>query len=83
MEKLVVEVCLGTACHLMGSLDIIDAVETLPADVRERIELRGVTCLMTCRKGANVRVNGLVLSEMTPERLLTVIEDNLAPREEE
>lgn len=77
MRTLVIEICMGTACHLLGSQDIMDAVEALPADQRERIELRGATCLKTCRKGPNVRVNGVILSEMTPDRMLTVIADNL------
>jgi NADH:ubiquinone oxidoreductase subunit E len=62
----------------MGGQDLTDAVEALPADKRDRIDLRGVTCLKTCRKGPNVRINGVVLSEMTPERLLAIIEDNLS-----
>lgn len=77
MRTLVIEICMGTACHLLGAQDIIDAVETLPAAQRDRIELRGATCLKTCRKGPNVRVNGVVLSEMTPDRMLTVIADNM------
>lgn len=78
VSVLLIELCLGTSCHLMGAQDIIDAVETLPADKRARIDLRGVTCLKTCRKGPNVRVNGVILSEMTPERLLAIIADNLS-----
>lgn len=74
---LLIEICMGTSCHLMGAQDVIDAVEALPADKRARIDLRGATCLKTCRKGPNVRINGVILSEMTPERLLAVIEDNL------
>ncbi|MDT8900999.1 NAD(P)H-dependent oxidoreductase subunit E [Anaeroselena agilis] len=78
MSTLRIEVCLGTSCHLMGAQDIIDAIENLPPDKRSKIDLRGVTCLKTCRKGPNARVNGIILSEITPERILTVIEDNLA-----
>lgn len=77
VSTLLVEICLGTSCHLMGSQDILDAIESLPPDKRGKIDLRGVTCLKTCRKGPNARINGVVLSEMTPERTLAVIEDNL------
>lgn len=77
MNSLLIEVCLGTSCHLMGSQAIISAVEALPPDKLARIELRGLTCLKNCRKGPTVRINGVILAEMTPDRLLAVIDDNL------
>ncbi|MDU4960665.1 MAG: NAD(P)H-dependent oxidoreductase subunit E [Sporomusaceae bacterium] len=77
MEKLVVEICAGTSCYLLGSQDLIDALETLPQEKRAKIDLRGITCLKACGYGPNVRVKGVVLSNMTPERLLQVIDDNL------
>lgn len=77
MATLIIEVCLGTSCHLMGSHALLSAIEALPPDRRARIDLRGVTCLKSCRKGPTVRINGVVLAEMTPDRLLAVIEDSL------
>ena len=77
MDKILVEICAGTSCYLLGSQDLIDAVETLSADKRQNIDLRGVSCLCSCGKGPNVRVNGVVLRNMTPDRLLQVIHDNL------
>ena len=78
VKSLVVEICMGTACHLLGSQDLFNAVEALPADRRARIDLRGVACLQSCRKGPSVRINGVVLTEMTPDRLVGVINDNLS-----
>lgn len=77
MATLIIEVCLGTSCHLMGSQAIMNAIETLPSAQRTQIDLRGVTCLKSCRKGPTVRINGVVLAEMTPDRLLAVIADSL------
>lgn len=77
MATLIIEVCIGTSCHLMGSQALLSAIEALPPDRRARIDLRGVTCLKSCRKGPTVRINGVVLAEMTPDRLLAVIEDSL------
>jgi NADH-quinone oxidoreductase subunit E len=77
MDQLIVEICAGTSCYLLGSQDLIDALETLPSEKRSRIDLRGITCLKACGHGPNVRINGVVLSNMTPDRLLQAIEDNL------
>lgn len=77
MGRLIVEICAGTSCYLLGSQDLIDAIETLPVEKREKIELRGVSCLKACGKGPNVRINHVVLSNMTPERLLQILDDNI------
>lgn len=77
MGRLIVEICAGTSCYLLGSQDLIDAIETLPVEKREKIELRGVSCLKACGKGPNVRINHIVLSNMTPERLLQILDDNI------
>jgi NADH:ubiquinone oxidoreductase subunit E len=71
-----IEICMGTSCHLLGAQDLIDMIETLPDETKAKIILKGATCLQSCGKGPNIRVNGLVLSNMTPERLLQIIEDN-------
>jgi NADH:ubiquinone oxidoreductase subunit E len=82
MSTLLIEVCLGTSCHLMGSQAVISVIEQLPPAKRGRIDLRGVTCLKSCRKGPSVRINGVVLADMTPDRLLAVIDDNLTAESE-
>jgi NADH:ubiquinone oxidoreductase subunit E len=78
MKPLIVEICVGTSCHLLGSQDLFDAIESLPEETREKIEIQGTSCFQSCRKGPNVRINGIVLAEMTPDRLIAVILDNLA-----
>jgi NADH:ubiquinone oxidoreductase subunit E len=77
MKVLIIEVCMGTACHLMGAQALIDIIENLPEDKRARVDFRGATCLKSCRQGPTVKVNGVVLANMTPDRLQAVIEDNL------
>ena len=50
---LTVELCMGTSCHLMGVQDLVAVLETLPAEQREQIEIKGVTCFKNCGKGPN------------------------------
>lgn len=76
-QQLKIEVCMGTSCHLLGAQDLVEVIEALPQDKKDKIELLGANCLSSCGKGPNIRLNGLVLSDMTPERLLKIIEDNL------
>jgi NADH:ubiquinone oxidoreductase subunit E len=74
---LTVEICMGTSCHLMGTQDLIDVLEALPSDQRRQIEIKGVTCFKNCGKGPNIRINGELLSDATPESLLELLQANL------
>ncbi len=77
MKALRVEICVGTSCRLLGSQDLFDAVQALPAGKRERIDLDEAACFKNCRKGPSVRIDGIVLPDMTPDRLMEIIEDRL------
>ena len=76
-QRLKIEICMGTSCHLLGAQDLLEVIEALPPEKKDKIELLGANCLSSCGKGPNIRLNGLVLSNMTPERLQQIIEDNL------
>ncbi len=77
MDQLIIEICAGTSCYLLGSQDLITTLETLPPEKRSKIDLRGITCLKACGQGPNVRINGILLSNITPERLLQAIDEKL------
>jgi NADH:ubiquinone oxidoreductase subunit E len=77
MNKLLIEVCIGTSCHLMGAQDLINAIESLPPDERSMVELQGNTCLKSCGKGPNIRINGVMIPSITPDHLIEIIRDNL------
>lgn len=74
---LTVEICMGTSCHLMGTQDLMDVLDALPAEQRKLLEIKGVTCFKKCGKGPNVRINGELLENATPELLLEVLQANL------
>ncbi len=86
--KYVVRVCDGTACHVKGSMPIMEAV-------RERLGLDGdrqttrdmlftvetVACLGACGLAPVMVVDEEVHGMMTPESALAVIEDIIAREE--
>ena len=74
---LTVELCMGTSCHLMGVQDLVAVLETLPVEQREQIEIKGATCFKNCGKGPNIRINGELISNATPDRLLEILQANL------
>ena len=74
---LTIEICMGTSCHLMGTQDLLAVLDGLPSDQRRQIEIKGVTCFKNCSKGPNIRVNGELINNATPERLLAILQDCL------
>jgi len=77
-QQFIVESCLGTSCHLLGAEDLLAVIQHLPQEIKNKIDLQAVTCLQHCGKGPNIRINGEIMMNMTPERLLQVIQQNIA-----
>ena len=75
MKMITVEICQGTSCHLLGAQELVEAVEALPPRLAGKIDLRKLDCLKSCRQGPNVRIDGIIFSGMTAERLVTMLEE--------
>ncbi len=76
MKKLKVEICVGTACHIMGAHTLVEFVERLPAWVKERVDCSLSPCFGVCNEGKKpplVRVNGEYYEDVTPEKLNEII----------
>lgn len=80
MGKVVVEVCAGTYCTMMGSMDIVTAIESL----KELKESTGITCDLDlrvvpctenlCQKGLQapvVKINGDVLLQAETDTVMS------------
>lgn len=74
MQAVFVEICVGTSCYLLGSQDLLQVIEMLPEEKRKQIHLTEATCFPDCRKGPTVRINGDMLSGVTPEYLLAKLD---------
>ncbi len=55
-----ITVCVGSACHLKGSHDIIayfkEAIKE--AGLEKEVELKGTFCMDQCTDGANLLIDG-------------------------
>jgi NADH:ubiquinone oxidoreductase subunit E len=76
IKQIIIESCMGTACHILGGEDLLETIKRLPKEILNQTKVRAVTCLQHCGKGPNVRINGQILTNMTPEGLLQVIQDH-------
>lgn len=83
MSKINVKVCLGTTCFVMGSSNLQELIETVPAKYGEKVEVLGVPCLGLCSidweysRAPYVKVDEEVVYEATVEKVLSAIEKKL------
>jgi len=83
MEKLKVKVCLGTTCFVMGSSNLQELIDTVPAKYGEAVDVTGVPCLGLCSidweysRAPYVKVDDEVIYEATVEKVLSVIDNKL------
>lgn len=54
-----IQVCVGSACHLKGSYDVIKDFQKFIKNynVTKEVELKGAFCLGYCTEGVSVRIN--------------------------
>lgn len=63
-----VTVCIGSSCHIKGSRQVVEQLQTLIADnnLKDAVDLGGTFCMGECRKGVCVKVDDNFFS-VTPE----------------
>lgn len=68
MKKITVSICTGTACFVMGASELMLLEEELSPELKEIVEIEGITCLDLCKnaecgKAPFVKINDQVLSQ--------------------
>ncbi len=80
MDKIKVQICLGTTCFVMGGASLKTMAEDLTHRFGDKIEVCGVTCLGACSgdnnfsKAPYVRVNDTLIGDATLDKVIAQIE---------
>lgn len=79
-EKIKVVICSGTACFVMGASEILLLEDSLPDELKGRVEIEGATCLGFCKDSKNgkapfVTVNGDLMAGATLPDVLVKIQE--------
>ncbi len=79
-HPITVEICLGTTCYVVGSSDLQFLEDHLPLHLRDRVQVKGATCLEVCKdrkygKAPYARVNGDLIAEATVAGVVTRVEE--------
>ena len=88
--KYVIRCCDGTACHVRGSLPILDQLrKTLDLSEEKKttddlnFTVETVSCLGACGLAPVITVNGVVHPAMTPEKAVDLLDELKAELEKE
>ena len=59
-----VTVCLGSACHVRGSHQVLETLQRLIKEnhVEDKVQLEGAFCMGNCEKCVCVRLDGTLFS---------------------
>ena len=73
-----VTVCIGSSCHIKGSLQVVEQLQQLIADngLKEKVDLGGTFWMGKCQQGVCVTVDGEFHS-VSPETTEEFFETNL------
>ncbi len=84
MEKpalLTVEICDGANCQTKNTDRIIEDVErffTIKTDYfNHQIDLKKMSCVGRCLEGPVIKVNGIIHTRMTTDKIIGIIQDHL------
>jgi NADH:ubiquinone oxidoreductase subunit E len=81
-KKVEIVICSGTLCYLMGGADLQLLFEHLPADLKDRVSIKGSPCLGLCDLPENgkppfVLINGRSVSQASIQTLIDEIQSEL------
>lgn len=83
MNKIEVEICMGTTCFIMGGDNMQELASLLQRKYKDKVNTKGVVCHGLCNtdcqysKAPYVKVDGDVISEATVEKVLSAIDKKL------
>jgi NADH:ubiquinone oxidoreductase subunit E len=78
----VITVCVGSACHLKGSHEIIGYFKRAisEAGLEDEVELKGAFCMDKCTDGANLMVDEELFHANTVEEAQRIFENEIVKK---
>jgi NADH:ubiquinone oxidoreductase subunit E len=73
-----ITICIGSSCHLKGSRQIVEQLQSLIAEknLKDKIELGGAFCMGKCDTGVSVTVDNTYCS-LQPENTAAFFEETV------
>ncbi len=86
MKKIIVEICHGTTCCVMGGGEIFELDRVLPPPFRDQVAIAVSPCLGVCGKrnygkAPFVMIDGELVDNASLEKVMKIIENKLSGKE--
>lgn len=80
MEKIKVEICMGSSCFARGNSQALSNLESYITEqhLEDKVELVGHLCLDACSSGPHITINGKKYSGVAPDCVADLLEEALA-----
>lgn len=74
-----ISICFGSACHLRGAYDVLDAFRYLldKHQVHGTIDLEGGFCQGRCTEGVVIRINDEVITYVTKDNVNSIFQQKI------
>ncbi|XMB87493.1 (2Fe-2S) ferredoxin domain-containing protein [Mycoplasmatota bacterium WC44] len=75
-EEIVINICVGSACHLKGSYDVINEFKRLipKYNLEDKIKLKGAFCLNHCTEAVSMKINDQEVERISKDEVETFVE---------
>jgi NADH:ubiquinone oxidoreductase subunit E len=78
----VIEVCVGSACHLKGAYKVINRFKELieSRKLSDKVEIKAAFCLGNCTKAVSVRIDGGEVQSVNQDSIESFFDENIMKR---
>ena len=79
---MVIQICIGSACHLRGSYDVIEKMKAFIAadNLEDKITLKASFCLGRCGEFVTVKADGEFIEGVNVTTIEKIYNETLKPR---
>lgn len=76
---MVINVCVGSSCHLKGSYEVVETLKRLIAEqnLGDKIELKASFCLGNCSNGVSMKVDDEFVQNANPENIEQIFNEQI------
>ena len=76
-----ISICVGSACHLKGSHEVITRLQELIAEnkLESKIELMASFCLGNCANGVSMTINGKLIADCSIDTIDDIFANQIVP----
>lgn len=76
---MIINVCVGSSCHLKGSYDVIQSLKKLIEEngLENKVELKASFCLGDCSNGVSMKIDNRPIQNVTPENIEKIFYDEV------